>query len=184
MRTKCLLGATKNNEIVFGEFEITNRNGYAEFTASFDTVRPFREDDYDLEEYFGNVYYDYDKGYLYDLCERFDCRPSELANELANECDDIRDAIDCSLYPECYSIDGTDWYFESCGCGQHDTREEMEEYVNNNAYNLLHELWYKYHLKKVEEDVVAKVEGLIAMVSNVNEEDWITDYIERHEEDL
>ena len=39
--SKYLLGATKDKEIVFVELEITTWNGYSEFTASFDTVRPF-----------------------------------------------------------------------------------------------------------------------------------------------
>ena len=111
MRKKYLLGATVDNELVFGEFEITNRNGYSEFTASFDTVRPFNGEDYDLEEYYEGWIDGMDKEYLYDLCERFDCKPSELPKELADECYDIRDAIDCSLYPEEIEVNGESWYF-------------------------------------------------------------------------
>lgn len=33
MRKKVLLGVDVNNEIVFGEMEITHRNGYPEFSA-------------------------------------------------------------------------------------------------------------------------------------------------------
>ena len=59
MRNKYLLGANRDNELVFGEFEITYRNGYAEFTASFNTVRPFNGENFDLEEFSKecNVYY-------------------------------------------------------------------------------------------------------------------------------
>jgi len=47
----------------------------------------------------------------------FDFKPSELAKELADQCYDVRDALDCSLYPECYKVDGKSWYFESVGGG-------------------------------------------------------------------
>lgn len=52
MRKKVLLGVDKNKEIVFGEYEVTYRNGFPEFAASFDTVRPFNGDDVNLEDYF------------------------------------------------------------------------------------------------------------------------------------
>lgn len=183
MSKKYLLGATSGNELVFGEFRITYRNGYAEFTASFDTVKPFNGENFDLEEYFEGWQDGLGKETLYDLCVRFNCKPSELAENLAAECEDVRDALDCSLYPECYTVDGDSWYFESSSYGQHDTRDEMEEIINPEAYNLLHKLWDTYHLKKVDEEVIAQVEALEAMLTKVNEEEWIIDYIQRHLED-
>jgi hypothetical protein len=81
MRRKYLLGATTDREIVFGEFEITTRNGYPEFSASFDTVRPFDGDDYNLEEYFIDWCDCMDKATLYDMCERLYCSPQDLPKE-------------------------------------------------------------------------------------------------------
>lgn len=174
---KYLLGATENKEIVFGEFGVTNRNGYPEFTASFDLVRPFKGEEYDLTQYYEDWCDDMGKDYLYDLCVRFDCAPSELAEHLADECDDIRDALDCSLYPEVINVNRIDWYFESSSCGQHDTREEMEIYTNKAAYDLLHKLWDKHHLCKVDGSVIAKTQALEAMLHVIDEEEWIKDYI-------
>ena len=127
MREKYLLGATSDNELVFGEFEITHRNGYAEFTACFNTVKPFNGDNYDLEEYYEGWAEGLGKEFMYDMCKEFDCKPSELAKCLADDCCDIRDAIDCSFYPECCVIDGNSWYFESMSGGQHDTRDEWKK---------------------------------------------------------
>ena len=158
MREKFLLGATVDNELVFCEFEIRTLHGYQTFSASFDTVRPFNGENFDLEGYFEGWIDGFGKDELYDMCERFDCRPSELHKELADECYDIRDAMDCSLYPECYDVNGESWYFESCSCGQHDTRDEMDETIDEEAYDLLHELWDNYHLKKIDDDVIEKVE--------------------------
>lgn len=192
-RHKYLLGATVNNELVFGEFELKHprywskeKGSYTdeevlEFSASFDTVTPFNADDYDLEEYYEGWIDGLDKEYLYDLCERFDCSPSQLPKNLADECYDVRDALDCSLYPEEIIVDGESWCFESSSCGQHDTREEgMEEYVNEEAYNLLHTLWDNYHLKTVDEEVVKQVEKLVDVLSSVDEEEWIINYIKEY----
>lgn len=180
MRMKYLLGATVNREIVFGEFEITNRNGHPEFTASFDTVRPFNGNDVDLEVYFEDCVDAFGKDWAYDACEKYHCAPQDLPAELAAECDDPRDAMDCSLYPECLEIDGNDWYFESGSCGQHDTRNEMELYTNKEAYDRLHKLWDKWHLKEVGEDVIKEVETIRKMLMEINEEKWIMDYIEEY----
>lgn len=184
MRKQYLLGATSDNELVFGEFEITHRNGYAEFSASFNTVKPFNGENFDLEEYFEDYIEGLGEEYLYDLCKRFNCKLSELVENLADECGDVRDALDCSLYPECYIVDENSWYFESGSCGQHDTRDEMEEIINPEAYELLHKLWDTYHLKKVDDDVISQVENLEEILSEVNEEEWIIEYIQRHMEDF
>ena len=181
MRHKFLLGATVNNELVFGEFEVREWNGYPEFSASFNTVIPFNAEGYDLEEYYEDWVSGMDKEYLYDLCERFDCRPSELPKNLADECYDVRDALDCSLYSEEVIVDGESWCFESSGCGQHDTRKDgMEKYVNEEAYNLLHTLWDNYHLKKVDEEVIEQIENLASMLSSIDEEEWIINYIKEY----
>ena len=181
MREKYLLGATVYNELVFGEFELRDNNGHKEFSASFNTVIPFNTEGYDLEEYYEEWVDGMDKDHLYDLCERFNCRPSELPVELASQCCDVRDALDCSLYPEKINVYGESWCFESSSCGQHDTRKDgMEKYVNEEAYNLLHELWDGYHLKEVDNEVIKQVEKLVDMLSSVDEEEWIINYIKEN----
>ena len=180
MRRKYLLGATEDREIVFGEFEITTRNNYPEFTASFDTVMPFKGSDVDLTDYFEELIDSIGKECAYDLCEHNRCSPQDLPEILADECTDPRDALDCSIYPEEMNIDDEYWYFESSCGGQHDTREDMDEYTNKEAYDLLHELWDEYHLKKVGNDVVEKVNKLVDMLEDIDEEEWIEDYIRRN----
>ena len=193
MRKKYLLGATAEREIVFAEFELTHprywnkEKGYwtdedvLEFSASFETVRPFKGDDVDLTDYFEDYVDSVGKAEAYDLCTYHWCSPQDLPDKLADECTDPRDALDCSLYPTEMNIDDEYWYFESGSCGQCDTRKDgMDEYVNKEAYDLLHELWDEYHLKKVGDDVVEKVNKLIDMLEEVNEEEWIEDYIRRN----
>ena len=184
MRRKFLLVATVDHEIVFGELEIREMHGKPVFSASFDTVRPFSESDFDMEEYWENWLEDIDKDWKYDACERYNCKPSELASELAYECNDIRDAMDCSLYPETVEVNGNDWYFESGSCGQYDSRGDMEVYTNKEAYDLLHDLWDEYHLKEIGDDVKRKVECVEKLLMEIDEKEWIRNYIEEHENEF
>lgn len=178
---KFLLGATKNKDILFTEFEITTRNNFQEFVASFNVVMPFNGDDFDLEEYYEDWIDDFDKADLYDLCEQNWCAPQELPKALAENCADVCDAIDCSLYPEVVEVEGAHYYFESGGCGQHDTREKgMDKYVNKEAYDLLHELWDEYHLKEIDEEGKKKMKRVIELLEEVNEKDWIAEYIQEN----
>lgn len=176
MRKKFLLGATKNNEVVFGEVEIRDRNGKLEFSASFDTVYPFEYDETYLMERVVDNLDCYDKSDLYDLCERYDCKPSELAEKFWAD-SYIEDIIDISLYPDSIEVDGNEWYFESSCCGQCDTREEMEFYVNENLYNRIIELWDEYHLKEIDNSIVEEVNSILNELEQVNEEKWIANYI-------
>ena len=177
MRKKFLLGATKNNEVVFGEVGISeNINGKLEFSASFETVYPFKYDETYLMERVVNQLNFYDKSDLYDLCETYDCRPSELAEKIWAD-SYIEDIIDISLYPDSIEVDGSEWYFESACCGQYDTREEMEFYVNENLYNRIIEFWDEYHLKEIDNSIVEEVNSILNELEQVNEEEWITNYI-------
>lgn len=232
MSKKYLLGTTKDREIVFAEFGVSNRNGYPEFSACFDTVEPFTEDDVNATEYYESLVDEMDKEWRYNMCERLNCTPNDLPEALAEadgaEPQDIRD---CSIYPEVINVGGVDYYFESCSGGQHDTRGEMEEYVDKQAYERLHMIWDKWHLNGMKagtpkqeafveewrktneydytnaskaleeagllvddgykygsswlredlpEEIIQEVEQLQKILSKVDEELWIADYIERN----
>ena len=179
MRNKYLLGATHDNEIVFAEIEVTTRNGYPEFTASFNCVRPFTADEVDATEYYESLIDEMDKEWKYDQCEHYDCAPSDLAERLAEENgEDVTDTRDCSLYNETINIDGVEWYFQSGSCGQHDTRGEMKAYTNRSAYNQIHGLWDKYHLKAVDQAVIEKVNQIGKTLAKIDETEWISDYVQ------
>ena len=177
MRRKFLLGATKGNEIVFGKVEIgENINGKLEFSASFETVYPFKYDEDYLWGRLENQLHFYDKSDLYDLCESYDCKPSELPTEMYAD-SSIEDIIDISLYPNSVEVDGNEWYFESACCGQYDTREEMEFYVNETLYNRIIELWDKYHLKEIDNPIVEEANSILNELEQINKEEWIANYI-------
>lgn len=177
---KFLIGATKNHELVFANFGTRQYgNEQLKFSASFDTVVPFDADTFDFTSCCDMLVSEMDKDYLWEQCDVYNCKPSELASHMAYNCD-VMEIIDCSLYPEYYDIDEHNWYFESVGCGQHDTRDEIEEVIDIDAYNKLHELWDNYHLNTVDDSVIEQVEKLAESFAKVNEEEWIIDYIKRH----
>lgn len=192
---KYLLGATKYKEIVFADFAANHPKYWSQdkgswidesvrqFSASFDTVIPFTEDDLgDPNDYYEELLTSFDDAEKFRLCEEYDCAPSELAENFAYDNGiEPMDIKDCSLYPEVIKVNDTNYYFESSSCGQHDTRKDgMDEYVNKEAYDLLHELWDNYHLKAIDEDGLKKMQKVVELLENVDEEEWIKDYIERN----
>lgn len=182
MEHKILLGVNNENEIVFADVEIRTRNGYEEFAASFEMVYPFAG----TSEVIQDIIYEYYEGFVggiddawkYQLCEQYDCKPSELVDELANSCEDVRDAIDCSLYPEFIYIDGKEWYFESRSCGQADPEEiGMKKYTNERLYRLIYDTWKKYHLQKADDVCKNAYIEILELDEDIDETGWIGEYI-------
>lgn len=185
MRENFLLGATKDNELVFGEFEITTRNGYPEFSACFYAVSPFNGDEINIEKYYSDVEFVYGKESCYDLCKQYECSPQDLPQALADDCDDARDCLDCSYYSEEIIINGNRWFFESSHGGQYDSRKDIKIYVNKEAYDLLHELWDEYHLKNItenESEVREKYNRIKNLLFKTDEEEqeWIKNFIKEN----
>lgn len=180
IRKSVLLGATKDGEIVFGDVEVTWRNGYREFSASFDTVRPFLKDDFDLTGYVAGYCDEMDYETLYNMCKEHDCSPNDLVDVLAEEVDDIQEWLDCSLFSSEIEANGECYLFESVGAGQQDTREEMEKYTNKNVYDFIMKMWDNYHLKEIteeqENDLLEKLNLLTDKHSDLTE-NWIRNYI-------
>lgn len=172
-----LVGATKDNRLVFADVE--NRKDY--FSVCFDTVRPFNKDDVDLEEYVENLYDRSDIGdtEFVDLLERYDCKPSELVDCILEDFgDDPRNYLDCSLYDGESLVNGDTWYFESDSCGQCDTRDEMDVYINKEAYDEIIRCWDNYHLKPIPSEELEKLNKAVELLLCVNEEEWIENYID------
>ena len=89
--------------------------------------------------------------------------------------------MDCSLYPETFTINEDEWIFESSSCGQHDLREDgMFLYTDEKAFNLLQELWDEYHLKPLPEDGKQTLKEITDRLSQIDEEEWIEDYIKEN----
>ena len=182
---KVLLGGTEEGTLVFADINVGGEHR-DHFSASFSEVRPFLATDEFLKVRAEDYIYGMDKESLYDMCERFDCKPSELVYELVGEANyiGIESLVDISLYPESFSIDGynDDVYFESYGCGQHDTRDILVP-INSEFSEWLHSLWDTYHLQKLTEEeygnIKAKVEEYL---DTIEEYEWVKEWLMENEE--
>lgn len=194
MRNKYLLGATKEGNLAFGEFEIRecHPNGSSDFqqyifSASFDLVRPFNSEDID-EEYIDNYLDGFDKETLYDMCREYHCAPQNLAEEYLQD-HDVMDIVDCSLYPEVIEIHGVDYMFEADGCGQIDLLDQMDKFTNFKAFSLLYMLWRQYHLKTLSGHDLAFIKQQISEIEELfkkealEEKEWIEDYLEHRNDE-
>lgn len=173
MRKEFLLGV-KENEIILGEIEITNRNGYKEFSASFDQGTAFNIEDVDneyKENYFEDYWNSVDAETKLSLLEDGDLTKSEVMDNW-NEAD-YHDFIDCSCTDDEIDLtDGSTINFETTSCGQYDCREDENFsemiFTNKKAFDLIMELWDNYHLKNVEnvKDFDEKINKINELLKN------------------
>lgn len=158
-RKKVLLGVNPNtNEIFFGEFEITTRNNYKEFTASFDVGSAFDIDSIDLYEQCNYDWECLDAQAKIDLLDDGEKTKQDVFEDWTAYTN-YKDFIDCS----CTDIEttlrsGQTVNFETTCGGQHDIREDEENYkniifTNKQAVEKLLVLWDKYHLENIEENI-------------------------------
>ena len=178
-----LLGATTDGNLVFADISL-NKAGRKPglFTVSFDEVSPIAVSDEYLEERASNLLEELDGEYKWDLLEEYDCKPSELLGEFLHntlQSDGVEGLIDISLYPNDFRIVGVedDIFFESMGCGQHDTRKELIP-IDAEFSEWLHSLWDTYHLTCFTEEEVANVSKIINDYdTKVNEFEWIEKWL-------
>ena len=181
---KYLLGFSKEKEVVFGEIDVNN----GVLTASFDTVAPFLNEEIDGIEYFEQLLDEcFSDDQKYELCVKYNCAPSELAEALADDpsesVDSLADERDCSIYSDRINVDGNEWAFESSNGGQYDfLKDGMLEFVDESAVKELYALWKEYHLKKVDDTIVEKVARLQAKldIGICREEAMIASYIKKY----
>lgn len=180
MRDKFPIGFNKYGELVIAEFDIRKsygHNGFGDweqldgiqFSASFNTVRPFIFNEDRLEEVIADKIDEYDYMSKWNLCEQHDLKPSELAGFIARH-DGIEGGYDISLYSESFRIGGEEIYFESGSCGQHDIRKDSEftaedggdesnimMFVSQEFLNYFLNLWDEYHLKPITQEIKAEL---------------------------
>lgn len=157
MKKIYLLGANNNNEFVFGQIKLTHPSHYDREKGCWEDKK------------------------VVNLCISFYTIGLSLANGYNNNKKELYCGIDIANS----IINSNEYYIKSCLCGQHDTRiEGMKEYVNVEAYDLLHELWDNYHLKQVDKNALERIQKVAKMLIDTNEEEWMADYIERHKEEL
>ncbi len=102
---------------------------------------------------------------------------------LSNEKDrrDLVDEVQCGLHLNEALANNKSLYFNSCHCGQYDSRiDGMLEYTSEEAYNIIHDLWDKYHLEIVGKDVLKQIGKIINIFVEIDEDYWLDNYIKKY----
>ena len=186
MKRTILLGVN-NNTIYTGEFEVTTRNGYKEFTASFNVGCAFdvnNIDDMDMaEQYFEELWNNSDDGKKLELLQDGEITKAEARDNFINDTyyyNGYRAFIDCSCTD--YEVDdmpnGDTINFETEGCGQIDIREEPDfektVFTNKEAVMKLLEFWDNFHLKEITEVQEEEINNLLNELAPF--EEWGTKF--------
>lgn len=181
IRKNFLLGINKKeNKIYFGEIEVTTRNGYKEFTASFDAGEAFDIEEIDLKEQCQYEWDCYDARQKLDLLYDGDRTREDVFDEWTRY-SDYKEFIDCSCTDfETTLNNGQTINFETTNGGQYDIRENEEEYNNiiftdKKAVDLILELWDKYHLENIEkniEEVENKIDEILKRIDKYNDREY------------
>ena len=185
MKRTILLGVN-NNTIYTGEFEVTTRNGYKEFTASFNIGWAFDVDNIDdsAENYFEELWNDSDDERKLEMLEDGEITKEEAKNNFVGSIYDQRDIIDCSCTD--YEVDdmtnGDTINFETVACGQVDIREEPDFentiFTNKEAVMKLLELWDNFHLKEISKAQEQEINSILESMSSYEPyEDKFEDFI-------
>lgn len=172
---KILLGLTTDGEIVFANVE--NRDGV--FTASFEMVVPFEWNDVVAYERAESFVDNIDDDYRLSLLDNYDCKPSELVDEIGRRWD-VYDLVDISLYPDYIYKDDKEIYFESDSCGQVDVdRYDYEFKVDEKLFNMLIGTWREFHLKQIDEASWSRLHDLLVTYENIiDDEEQIGRWLE------
>lgn len=174
-----LLGATRNSEIVFADVEIRNTDGRKVLSICFQTVEPFNIDEVDMD-YLAESYLEcLGKEQLYDMCERYDCAPRDLVDEIVGE-STYEDLMDCSLYPYEVEANNGTYAFNSYSFGQLDPTEKMEFYTNEKAFCDLIDFWKEFHISEIDEENMQKLMKVIHKLESIDNDEWLIDFIDEN----
>lgn len=167
-----LLGVI-NNQIILGEIEIKDWNGYDEFSATFDVGEAF---DIDLSE---DEIKDWYEGYwdcldsdgkLDALCDGNRTYQDWLDDQVYNTY--YEDIKDCSCTNLEMDFNDITINFETVSCGQCDVREDVcfnqMIFTNKEAFNMLMNLWDNYHIKKIDDEGKKQFNKIIELLDDYN----------------
>lgn len=185
MNDSYLLGATDDDRLMFANILTrTTSTGINQILISLDIVRPFCEEEFDIEVYACDLIDDLSDEEKYQMCVKYNCAPAKLVEPyLYGKGSDPRDYVDCSLYPECYEVNQEFWYFASEGCGQ---LLDSLSLINRPALNkefisLIQKIHKECHLKNLDNETFnsycCALNKFRSIYKDFDEEEWITSYI-------
>ena len=150
-----------------------------DFSASFNVgeLVNIDEENENAQEYYEMVFDDcYDAERKLDLLNNGERTKHDVIDEWMRYEYDYRDRIDCSCTDYEFTFDNITYNFRTGGCGQHDIRDDSNEwqYVNNNVVKLL-KFWDQWHLKELTEESYQQLIELLQDMETYKNDDVIID---------
>lgn len=155
IKKQYFIGGSENLHSIFTmNIEVTYRNGYQEFTASFnegelvnidernENAREWYEEMFDCADSESKLFY----------LQNGDITKEEWIDDCIDGEYDYRDRIDCSCTDYEFTRDESTWNFETAGCGQLDPRDCDYFIPANETVNELLKFWDAHHLKEITDD--------------------------------
>lgn len=155
IRKEYFIGGSKDLHSIFTmELEVTYRNGYQEFTASFNEgeLVNIDEQNENARDWYSMLFDEVDAETKLRYLEDGDITKKEWIENCLRDEYDYRERIDCSCTDYELYKNGSTWNFETCGCGQHDPRDCEYFIPVNETVNELLKFWDVHHLKEITDD--------------------------------
>lgn len=155
IRKEYFIGGSEDLHNIFTmELEVTNRNGYQEFTASFNEggLINIDEKNEEAEDYYSMLFDEVDAETKLQYLEDGDITKKEWIENCLSDEYDYRERIDCSCTDYELIRNESTWNFETCGCGQHDPRECSYFIPVNETVNELFKFWDAHHLEEITDE--------------------------------
>lgn len=164
-----LLGV-KNNQVITADLELRDWNGHPEFSACFNVGEAFNVDSVDEDyrwDYYEMLWSDcYDAKSKLDLLDDGNRTKQDVFEQWdADAYDNYHEIKDCSCTDYELYHDGIRINFETCGCGQHDVREDADfqdmRFTDEKLFNDIMYYWDNFHISEVNEEQISEIEKLM-----------------------
>lgn len=164
-----LIGAQKNGNLLFAELNIIENELWTEFHA----VRPIGNINEVLTEYYDNYFETLPVQEKYNLCESYDCAPSMVPLNMAQDCHNVYEVIDGGILQGSITAHDTEWYFRA----EDAEIEQMDVLTDESVFPLL----LRANEILTENEIIALAKALEKYDSECEEcSSWISEYITGH----
>ena len=155
-----------------------------DFSASFNVgeLVNIDEENENAYDYYEECFeYGYDAEGKLDLLYGGDRTKKDVIDEWIHYEYDYRERIDCGCTDYEFTFDNVIYNFRTAGCGQHDIRDDTNEwqYVNKAVAELLN-IWDEWHLKELTETSYKKLVELLEDMKAYESDDAIIDIAKKN----
>lgn len=164
-----LIGAQKNGNLVFAEIDVIHDELWTDFHA----VRPIGNINEVLTKYYDDYFETLPIQEKYNLCESYDCAPSMVPLNMAQDCHNVYEVIDGGILQRSVTAHDTEWYFRA----EDAEIEQMDILTDESVFPLL----LRANEILTENEIITLAKALKEYDSECKEcSRWISEYITGH----